>query len=150
MRHPRNNPFSKKRRRTSVGWCLSYVSGEIDRRDRPKPALGRRVVVANPPQNKEGDHAKHGGGARSGYPDLLAWLYPEHAPPPSAPVPLLLRNAYGSPVPGRTYFAFDYRDKSDNPKIDIACNVGFVLRFCALERFSSRLNRKGIPIGRDF
>ena len=30
-------------------------------------------TFANPPQNGEGDHAKHGGGARSGYPDLLAW-----------------------------------------------------------------------------
>jgi hypothetical protein len=70
----------KKHRRTSVGWCLSRVSGEIDTRDRPQPALGRRVVVANPPQNggaegvaeQQRDHAKHGGGARSGYPDLLA------------------------------------------------------------------------------
>jgi hypothetical protein len=25
-------------------------------------------------------------------------------------VPLLLRNAYGSPVPGRSYFAFNYGD----------------------------------------
>ena len=25
-------------------------------------------------------------------------------------VPLLLRNAYGSPVPGRNYFAFNYGD----------------------------------------
>jgi DNA-binding LacI/PurR family transcriptional regulator len=30
-------------------------------------------IFANPPQNGEGDHAKHIGGARSGYPDLLAW-----------------------------------------------------------------------------
>jgi hypothetical protein len=74
------NPFSKKPRRTSECWCLSREYGEIDRRDRPQPALGRRVVVANPPQNKgavgvaeqQRDHAKHGGGARSGYPDLLA------------------------------------------------------------------------------
>ena len=56
---------------------------------------------------------------------------PAGAPPPSATVPLLLRNAYGSPVPGRNYFAFNYRDNCDNPEIGFACNVGFVLRFCA-------------------
>ncbi len=115
------------------------MSGEIDRHDRPQPALGRRVVVANPPQNggaagvaeQQRDHAKHGGGARSGYPDLLAWRYLERAPPPSATVPLLLRNAYGSLVPGRNYFAFNYRDNCDNPEKGFACNVGFGLRFCA-------------------
>ncbi len=47
-------------------------------------------------------------------------------------VPLLLRNAYGSPVPGRIYFAFNSGGNCDNPQIGFACNVGFVLRFCAL------------------
>ena len=46
-------------------------------------------------------------------------------------VPLLLRNAFGSPVPGRSYFAFNSGDNCDNPEIGFACNVGFVLRFCA-------------------
>ena len=32
-------------------------------------------------------------------------------------VPLLLRNAYGSPVPGRSYFAFNYRDICIIPEI---------------------------------
>jgi hypothetical protein len=38
-----------------------------------KNAVAPAKAGANPPQNGEGDHAKHGGGARSGYPDLLAW-----------------------------------------------------------------------------
>jgi hypothetical protein len=33
------------------GWCLSRVSGEIDRRDRPQPALGRRWAYAWVPQS---------------------------------------------------------------------------------------------------
>ena len=37
-------------------------------------------------------------------------------------VPLLLRNAFGSPVPGRNYFAFNYRDRCVIPKI--ALNYG--------------------------
>ena len=47
-------------------------------------------------------------------------------------VPLLLRNACGSPVPGRSYFAFNSGDNCDNLEIGFACNVGFVFRFRAL------------------
>jgi hypothetical protein len=36
------------------------------------------------------------------------------------------------PVPGRNYLAFNSGENCDTPEIGFACNVGFVLRFCAL------------------
>ena len=40
---PMTGAFSKKHRRASAGWCIASISS----------------------QNKEGDHAKHGGGAQA-------------------------------------------------------------------------------------
>jgi len=54
-------------------------------------------------------------------PDLTARLrQPAGAPPPSATDSLLLRNAYGSPVPGRSYLAFNYRNNCVIPRINLA------------------------------
>ena len=41
----------------NTGWCASRVSGATDRRDKPQPALGRRVgcSLPFPPSTKDGD-----------------------------------------------------------------------------------------------
>jgi uncharacterized protein len=58
---------------------------------------GKAAEILNPPQSGEGDHAKHGGGARAGFPNLSMSGELQPAPPPSFDklrmVPLL--------VPGR-------------------------------------------------
>ncbi len=55
--------------------------------------VDKAAVELNPPQSGEGDHAKHGGGARECVPEISTSRELQPAPPPASLVPL--------PVPGR-------------------------------------------------
>ena len=59
-------------------------------------------------------------------------------------VPLLLRNAYGSPVPGRSYFAVNYRDNCVIPEIALyhdGSGQPLLRAFAALREMGTSINR---------